>query len=168
MFIPNKADSNYNQEREVKNNILKYNVNINEEIYLIRIYQSKDNINIIFKIEKEKILIYYYYEKFDLKDFKQKIKKFLYDENIREVFSTLKYNIDKCSINLCSNLFKIFITLSSNNDFIADFTLRKKIVSKNRLNPLLMNQIELNNTGVNSLIKKMEKHETNIENQNIK
>ena len=28
-----------------------------------------------------------------------------------------------------------------------------------------MNQIELNNTGVNSLIKKMEKHETNIENQ---
>ena len=28
-----------------------------------------------------------------------------------------------------------------------------------------MNQIEFNNTGVNSLIKKMEKHETNIENQ---
>ena len=165
MLIPNKTNSNYNQGREVNNNILKYNVNINEEKYLIKIYPSKNNITIIFKIEKENIQIYYYYEKFDLKDFKQKSKKFLYDENIKDVFSTLKGIIDKCSIILNENLFKIFITLSNDNGYVIDFTLRKKILSKYRLNTLLISQIEFINTEVNSLIKEMAKLDTNIENQ---
>ena len=166
MFIPNKIDSNYNQEKEVNNNILKYDVNINEEKYLIKIYPSKDNITIIFKIEKEKIQTYYYYDKFDLKDFKQKSKKFLNNENIKEVFSTLKDNVDKCSIILSNNLYKIFITLSNDNGYVADFTLRKKVISKYNLNALLINQIEFNKTGVNSLIKEMTKLDTNIESQN--
>ena len=168
MFIPNKTDSNSNQEKEFKNNILKYNISINGQIYLIQIYPSKDNITIIFKIEKEKIQTYYYYEKFDLKDFKKRGKKFYDDENIKDVFSTLKDIIDKCSIILKENLFKIFITLSNNNGYVVDFTLRKKIVSKNRLNPLLKNQIEFNNNGVNSLIKEMTKLDTNIERQKTK
>jgi hypothetical protein len=168
MLIQNKTNSNYNQGREVNNNILKYNVNINEEKYLIKIYPSKNNITIIFKIEKEKIQTYYYYEKFDLKDFKKRGKKFYDDENIKDVFSTLKNIIDKCSIILKENLFKIFITLSNNNGYVVNFTLRKKIVSKNRLNPLLKNQIEFNNNGVNSLIKEMTKLDTNIENQKAK
>ena len=137
MFIPNKTESNYNQEREIKNNILKYNVNINEDIYLIKIYPFKDNITIIFKIEKENIQTYYYFEKFDLKDFKQKNKIFLYDENIKDVFCTLKDNIDKCSIILSKNLFKIFIIFSNDNGYIFDFILRKKVLPKTRLNTLL-------------------------------
>ena len=165
MFISDKTDLNYNQEREDKNNILKYYVNINEDIYIIKIYPSKNNITIIFKIEKEKIQIYYYYEKFDLKDFKQKSKKFLYDENIKDVFSNLKDNIDKCSIIIDKNLCKIFIALSNDNGYIVDFTLRKKIISKNRLNILLINQIDFNNAGINSLIKEMAKLDIRIENQ---
>lgn len=163
MFISNKTGSNYNQERE-DNNILKYYVNLNEDIYLIKIYPSKDNITIIFKIEKEKIQIYYYYEKFDLKDFKQKSKKFLYDENIKDVFSTLKDNIDKCYLFIDKNLYKILLTLSNdNNNYIVDFTLRKKVISKNRLNIILINQIDFINIGINSLIKEMAKLDTSIE-----
>ena len=138
MFIPNRTESNYNKEREIKNNILNFNVNINEDIYLIKIYPSKDNITIIFKIEKENIQTYYYFEKFDLKDFKQKNKIFLYDENIKDVFCTLKDNIDKFSIILSKNLFKIFIIFSNGNRYIVDFILRKKVLSKTRLNTLLI------------------------------
>ena len=151
MLISNKSYSIYNQETKDNTNILKYDANINGDNYLINIYPSKDNITIIFKIEKEKVLTYYYYEKFDLKDFKKRGKKFLFDENINDVFSTLKKSINKCSILLNKNLFKIFITLSDKDGYIADFTLRKKILSKYRFNTLLMNQIEFNNSGVDSL-----------------
>ena len=46
-----------------------------------------------------------------------------------------------------------------------DFTLRKKIVSQNRLNPILISQIEDNNNGIDFLTKHMVKLDTSIENQ---
>ena len=145
--------------------ILQFNINIDDEIYLIKIYPSKDNITIIFKIEKEKIKTYYYYEKFDLRDFKQKNKIFINDENIKEVFITLKNIIDKSSKTLVTNLYKSVIKFSKENEFVIDFTLRKKIVSQNRLNSILINQIEDNNNGNDLLTKHMEKLDTAIEKQ---
>ena len=155
-----KKDSNYDI-----NDILQFNINIDDEKYLIKIYPSKDNITIIFKIEKEKIKTYYYYEKFDLRDFKQKNKIFINDENIKEVFVTLKDVIDKSSKILAKNLYKIVIKFSKENEFVIDFTLRKKIVSQNRLNPILINQIEDTNNGIDLLSKHMEKLDTSIEKQ---
>ena len=116
-----KKDSNYDIF-----DILQFNINIDDEIYLIKIYPSKDNITIIFKIEKEKIKTYYCYEKFDLRDFKQKNKIFINDENIKEVFITLKNIIDKSSKTLVTNLYKSVIKFSKENEFVFDFTLRKK------------------------------------------
>ena len=147
-----KKDSNYDIF-----DILQFNINIDDEIYLIKIYPSKDNITIIFKIEKEKIKTYYYYEKFDLRDFKQKNKIFINDENIKEVFITLKDVIDKSSKTLVKNLYKIVIKFSKENEFIIDFTLRKKIISQNRLNPILISQIEDTNNGIDLLTKHMAK-----------
>ena len=155
-----KKDSNYDI-----NDILQFNINIDDENYLIKIYPSKDNITIIFKIEKAKIKTYYYYEKFDLRDFKQKNKIFINDENIKEVFVTLKDVIDKSSKTLVKNLYKIVIKFSKENEFIIDFTLRKKIVSQNRLNSLLINQIEDNNNGIDLLSKNMAKLDTRFEKQ---
>ena len=155
-----KRDSNYNI-----NDILKFSINIDEDIYLIKIYPSKDNITIIFKIEKEKIKNYYYYEKFDLRDFKQKNRIFINDENIKEVFVTLKDVIDKCSKTLVKNLYKIDLKFSNDSAFIIDFTLRKKILSQNRLNSIIINQIEENNNGIDLLTKHMIKLDTNIQKQ---
>jgi hypothetical protein len=155
-----KKDSNYDI-----NDILQFNINIDDENYLIKIYPSKDNITIIFKIEKAKIKTYYYYEKFDLRDFKQKNKIFINDENIKEVFVTLKDVIDKSSKTLVKNLYKIVIKFSKENKFIIDFTLRKKIVSQNRLNSILINQIEDNNNGIDLLSKNMAKLDTCFEKQ---
>ena len=129
-----KKDSNYDIF-----DILQFNINIDDEIYLIKIYPSKDNITIIFKIEKEKIKTYYFYEKFDLRDFKQKNKIFINDENIKEVFITLKDIIDKSSKTLIKNLYKTIIKFYKENEFVIDFILRKKNVSQNRLNPILIN-----------------------------
>ena len=155
-----KKDSNYDIF-----DILQFNINIDDEIYLIKIYPSKDNITIIFKIEKEKIKTYYYYEKFDLRDFKQKNKIFINDENIKEVFITLKNIIDKSSKTLDTNLYKSVIKFSKENEFVIDFTLRKKIISQNRLNPILISQIEDTNNGIDLLTKHMAKINTNIEKQ---
>ena len=155
-----KKDSNYDIF-----DILQFNINLDDEIYLIKIYPSKDNITIIFKIEKEKIKTYYYYEKFDLRDFKQKNKIFINDENIKEVFITLKNIIDKSSKTLVTNLYKSVIKFSKENEFVIDFTLRKKIISQNRLNPILISQIEDTNNGIDLLTKHMAKINTNIEKQ---
>ena len=155
-----KKDSNYDIF-----DILQFNINLDDEIYLIKIYPSKDNITIIFKIEKEKIKTYYYYEKFDLRDFKQKNKIFINDENIKEVFITLKNIIDKSSKTLVKNLYKTIIKFYKENEFVIDFTLRKKIISQNRLNPILISQIEDTNNGIDLLTKHMAKINTNIEKQ---
>jgi len=145
--------------------ILQFNIDIDDETYLIKIYPSKDDITIIFKIEKEKIKTYYYYDKFDIRDFKQKNKIFINDDNIKEVFITLKDIFDKSSKTLDTNSYKAVIKFSKNNEFVMDFTLRKKIVSQNRLNPILISQIEDNNNGIDFLTKHMVKLDTSIENQ---
>ena len=155
-----KKDSNYDMF-----DMVQFCINIDNENYLIKIYPSKDNITIIFKIEKEKIKTYYYYEKFDLRDFKKKNKIFINDENIKEVFITLKDIIDKSSKTLDKSLYKTIIKFSKENEFVIDFTLRKKIVSQNRLNSILINQIEDNNNGNDLLTKHMEKLDTAIEKQ---
>ena len=147
------------------NDILQFIINIDGENYLIKIYPSKDNITIIFKIEKEKIKTYYFYEKFDLRDFKQKNKIFINDENINQVFITLKEIINKSSKTLVKNIYKSVIKFSKENEFIIDFTLRKKIISQNRLNPILISQIEDNNNGIELLTKHMAKLDTDIEKQ---
>ena len=155
-----KKDSNYDII-----DMVQFCINLDNENYLIKIYPSKDNITIIFKIEKEKIKTYYYYEKFDLRDFKKKNKIFINDENIKEVFITLKDIIDKSSKTLVKNLYKTIIKFSKENEFVIDFTLRKKIVSQNRLNELLINQIKDNNNGNDLLAKHIEKLDTDIEKQ---
>ena len=40
--------------------IIKISLNLNEEKYLLKIYPSKDNMFIIFHLQNEKVLTYYY------------------------------------------------------------------------------------------------------------
>ena len=105
------------------------------EKYLISIYISKDNININFKLEKEKIQTYYFFEKFDLRDLNQKSKLFLPYTNIKEIFVKLKEISNSYFIDLeikGNKISIIFKNISTNA--VIKFALRKKIVSQKKIN----------------------------------
>ena len=131
------------------NDIIELPINLNEEKYIIKIYPSRDNINLVFKLEKEKIQTYYYFEKFDLRDFRQANKIFISDYDIKSVFIRLKDISNSYSILLEKNEARMILIFrkeieKSNIKFI----LRKKIVSQDRLNPLLVQQIQENKSKI--------------------
>lgn len=151
-----------------ENNILKILLNINEEKYLLKIYLSNDNINLIFKLEKEKIQTYYYFEKFDLRDFRQTNKTFLSDINIHEVFLHLKDIAKKSIITLEKKEMKVNITfkIKCEEKYVFGFVLRKKIVAQDRLNPLLVEQIQDNKSKINTLKKQIIKFDNSLQIKN--
>ena len=129
----------------ITENNIQVSIYLNGEKYIMNIYPAKDDINIIFKIEKERILTYYYSSKFDLKDFKSINKLFSEDMNINEIFLHLK--------NICKNYITNLETSNKSNKIIIifqnteikkikiKFTLIKKTVSQEKINPLLVEQI---------------------------
>ena len=151
-----------------KDNI-KIPILLKEEKYLINIYPSKDNINIVFKLEKEKIKTFYYFEKYDLKDFHQKNKFFLNDMNIHDVFIHLK-NIAKKYNKIIENKdIKINLLFTDDNitkKTLIKFTLRKKKVSQERLNNILVDQIHDNKSKLQSLKNQSLKISNSINSKN--
>ena len=147
-------DSN---EKKEETNMIKIPLNIKEEKYLLKIYPSDDNINIIFKLEVDKIQTYFYSELFDLRDFRQKNKSFISDDNIQEIFAHLKDIKQKCIISLEKKITKINIIFKSNVDlnFIIEFAVKKKVVSQKKLNPLLVEQIQENKSIIKMLKKQI-------------
>ena len=156
-----------NKENELKEiieteNNIKIPIYLNEEKYIINIYPSKNNINIIFKLEKEKIISYYFFAKFDLKDFHQLNKVFLIDKNINDIFISLKLLCKSYIINIqpTKKEYKMNIVLQNLENKKIKFTLVKKIVSQEKINPILEEQIEDNKLKLNILrnqIIKMDK-----------
>ena len=156
-----------NKENELKEIIETENnitipIYLNEEKYIINIYPSKNNINIIFKLEKEKIISYYFFAKFDLKDFHQLNKAFLIDKNIKDIFISLKLVLKSYIINIqpTKKEYKMNIVLQNLENKKIKFTLIKKIVSQEKINPILEEQIEDNKLKLNILrnqIIKMDK-----------
>ena len=160
---------NDNDSKEIQ--IAQYNIKIplyyKDEKYLISIYPSKDNINIIFKLEKDKIQTYYFFEKFDLRDFKQKSKIFLTDKNISDVFIKLKDISNSYFINLEIKGIKISIVFKNiNTNAVFKFALKKKLVSQERLNPVLVEQIEDNKSKLTILRNQVNKLDKNIQIKN--
>ena len=160
-------DTNF-KDIEEENNLLKISLNLNEEKYLLKLYPSKDNITIVFKLEKEKIQTYYYFEKFDLRDFRQTNKTFISDGTIHEVFLHLKDISKKSIITLEKKETKIKLTFKIKNEekYIFKFILRKKIVSQDRLNPLLVEQIQDNKSKIINLNKQIKKYDNTIQIKN--
>ena len=152
---------NENESNDGDNNFehLKIPLNLNEEKYLLKIFKSDDDVTIIFKLEKEKIQTYYYLEKFDLRDFRQKNKLFISDDNITELYTHIKEIIPKCEISLEKKVIKINVFFKSNIDskFIISFSLKKRVVAQNRLNPLLVEQIQDNKSKIKNLKKQITK-----------
>ena len=150
--MENKIENELKEIIETENNI-KIPIYLNEEKYIINIYPSKNNINIIFKLEKEKIISYYFFAKFDLKDFHQLNKVFLIDKNINDIFISLKLLCKSYIINIqpTKKEYKMNIVLQNLENKKIKFTLIKKIVSQEKINPILEEQIEDNKLKLNIL-----------------
>ena len=160
--MENKENENELKEISTTENNIKIPIYLNEEKYIINIYPSKNNINIIFKLEKEKIITYYFFAKFDLKDFHQLNKVFLIDKNINDIFISLKLLCKSYIINIqpTKKEYKMNIVLQNLENKKIKFTLIKKIVSQEKINPILEEQIEDNKLKLNILrnqIIKMDK-----------
>ena len=160
--MENKENENESKEISTTENNIKIPIYLNEEKYIINIYPSKNNINIIFKLEKEKIISYYFFAKFDLKDFHQLNKVFLIDKNIKDIFISLKLVLKSYIINIqpTKKEYKMNIVLQNLENKKIKFTLVKKIVSQEKINPILEEQIEDNKLKLNILrnqIIKMDK-----------
>ena len=133
------------------------------EKYLISIYISKDNININFKLEKEKIQTYYFFEKFDLRDLNQKSKLFLIYTNIKEIFVKLKEISNSYFIDLeikGNKISIIFKNISTNA--VIKFALRKKIVSQKKINNLIEEQLGDNTSKLNIIKNQIIKTDKSI------
>ena len=163
----NEKDNENESNNEDSSNIIKKNLALNDEEYIIKIYPSKDNSSMVFKLEPDKLQTYYFYEKFDLRDFKQKnSEQFSSDENIQEIFINLKKLIDKYTIQLDKNSLKIDFIIVNKKEAIASFSLRKKIISQNRLNQLFLDQIQENKSKLKVLKKQATKFDKSIQSQN--
>ena len=135
--------------------------------FLLKIFPSKDNISLIFKLEKEKIQTYYYYAKYDLDDFKQISKKFDKEINIKNVYYRMKDIIINqiCKLEKNGLSYKIHF-IKKSKETTAVFTLRKKIVAQERLNDLLLVQIQNDKNIIKNLKKQIAKLDKNIQNKN--
>ncbi len=94
------GDENNSKENINEFNKIKIPINLNEEKYLLHIYPSEDKSTIQFRLEKEKIQTYYYFENFDFRDFRQKNKLFISDDSIPEVFNHFRKIKKNYIINL--------------------------------------------------------------------
>ena len=162
------------EENEIKNefktvdeyDITKIPIKIDEdEKYLLNIFPTKDNKSIIYKLEKDKIQTYYFLEKYDLRDFRQKNTSFISDDDIKEVYTHIKEIIKNCTISLEKKALTINVIFKSRQDdkFVLDFTLKKKIVAQQRLNPLLIEQIQDNKSKLKLLKKQIAKLNKSIQ-----
>ncbi len=166
--MENKENENEIKEIQEEKDLLKIPLTLYEEKYLFKIYPSMDNINIVFKLEKDKVQTYYYFEKFDLRDFRQINKSFLSDTNVREVFTHLKDMAKKCVIYLEKKEMKMDITFNNKLEIRPNikFFLRKKIVTQDRLNPILVEQIQDNKSKINMLKKQIIKLNDSLNTKN--
>ena len=135
--------------------------------FLLKIFPSKDNISLIFKLEKEKIQTYYYYAKYDLDDIKQISRKFDKEINIKSVYYRMKDIIINqiCKLEKNGLSYKIHF-IKKSKETTAVFTLRKKIVAQERLNDLLLVQIQNDKNIIKNLKKQIAKLDKNIQNKN--
>ena len=156
------------KESENEKDSIKISLNLNEEKYLLKIYPSRDKINIVFKLEKEKTQTYYYFEKFDLRDFRHTNKLFIPDNNIMEVFIHLKQLTENYSYTLENKEIKMLVLFKEQNNskLIMKFVLRKKILSQDRLNPLLVSQIQDNQSKINVLKQQIMKLDNSLQTKN--
>ena len=158
---------NEEKSKDEEDDIIEVSQKTDETTYFLKIYYSKDKQSIIFKVEQENTQTYYYYEKYQLSDLKKGNNKFNKMNTLTEVYQNIKLISDKSTSKFeieSSN--KIKISFLDKSQTLLDFTLRKKVISQNRLNSIIIRQLEENKTKIKSIKKNTNKIEKNINEQN--
>ena len=163
MFLKKNEEKTKQEEKM----IIEVSQKKGEMNFFLKIYFSKDKQSIIFKIEEENIQSYYYYEKYCLIDLQNNYKSFTQMNSLTQIFQNIEFIINKYTTkieNESNNKIKIsFINVSN---IVETFILRKKIVSQNRLNQIIMKQIKENKNKIKLLKKNNAKFEKTINEQN--
>ena len=147
--------------------LLELKIDTDNNKFLLKIFPSKDNISLIFKLEKEKIQTYYYYAKYDLDEIKHLNKKFAQEINIKSIYHRMKDIIINqiCKLEKNGLSYNIHF-IKKSKETTAIFTLKKKIVAQERLNDLLIVQIQNDKNIIKNLKKQIAKLDKNIQNKN--
>ena len=162
-----KQENDNSSEENEERDILLLSSNIDDEKYIIKIYMSKNNTTIIFKIEQEKIQTYYFYEKFDLRDLRQKDKEYILIDSLKGAYIKLKELIKNSSILLEKKSSTIEIKFLNKLKILLSFNLRKKLVSQKRLNLLLIKKIKNNNDKLKEADEQIIKIDKTLEKQKL-
>ena len=162
-MIIKKNEGKLEQNENVINELTIENGEIN---YCLKIYFSKDKKAIIFKVSQESIKTHYYYEKFYPADFQKDHPKYnsINDNNtLINISQDIKTIIEKNSTKIENDQTnKIKIIFYNDSKIIDTYILRKKILSQNRLNPILMEEIKENKIKVKKNKKQTDKLDKTI------
>ena len=158
---------NEEKSNEEENDIIKVSQIIDEMIYDLKIYFSKDKQSIIFKIEQNNIQTYYYYEKFQIFELKNNFQRFNKLNTLTDIYQNIKSICDKSNAKFqIESLNKLKVSFINNSETIFELTLRKKVLCQNRLNALIIEQLKENKSKIKSIKKNSNKIEKSIKEQN--
>ena len=150
----------FEKEKEIKEkekNTIKIFLTLSDFNYILRLYLSEEKNSIIFKLEKESDLSYFYFGKFFLKDFRKKSSIFMIDCSITQILSHIKELIFKSEIVIerkeKNNM--IVIIKSELDKYELNFDLKKIILTQNQLNLKLVKQIQENKNIIELLEKQI-------------
>ena len=147
------------EKKEKAKNMLKININSDENKYVLKLYLSEEKNSIIFKLEQERIFSSFHFEKFFLNDFRQKSILFMRDYTITQVLSRLKKLLAKKETEISievKDINNIIIKMKNEEEkCLLNFDLKKIILTQNQLNPKLVEQIQENEALVNFLQKQI-------------
>ena len=147
------------EKKEKAKNMLKININSDENKYVLKLYLSEEKNSIIFKLEQERIFSSFHFEKFFLNDFRQKSILFMRDYTITQVLSRLKKLLAKKETEISievKDINNIIVKMKNDEEkCMLNFDLKKIILTQNQLNPKLVEQIQENEALVNFLQKQI-------------
>ena len=151
---------------EITKNLIKFPIESDTIIYLLKIFPSKDNQGIICKLEIKKIQTHYYYSKYDLDYFKKMFKKSP-ELNISNIFNKIKDIVLNHHCKLEKNGLLINITfIKKREETSLKLELKKKLINQEKLNEDLFMHIQNNEIKRKLLKKQISKLEKAIQNKN--
>jgi len=153
---------------EKSKNMVKIPLKLEETKYILKLYLSEEKNSIIFKLEQERTLTYFYFEKFFLHDFRQRSRIFMIDYSITQILAHLKKLITKSEIILEKKEENNMIVIIKSNidEYLLNFEIKKIILAQNQLNPKLVEEIHENKAIVKFLKKQISKLSKTLQEKN--
>ena len=129
-----------------------------EQKYTIKIFISKNKEYIMFKVEEiNKISFSYFSEKFYFVDLNKKFKELISKEDITEAFNVLRNIIGRSKMKIekknNNNLNLTFFNYTNNDTDKLLFILRKRYISQDQINPMLIETINKDTKKIKNLEK---------------